>query len=128
MTITEMKLQIREYCLKIILNSKKENWQNYKYEINNIEVTISDSWWFNVKIYHDKDHQQINCEIYFNSDKFLFVCNKKERQEIKKLKEKHHEIMHYLKNKQLYDSTLITYNLLPIKEIRKNKLENIKNI
>jgi hypothetical protein len=51
--------------------------------------------------------------------------SKKGRKENNLIKRKYKEVRSYFENKHEYEAALETYNLLPIKELRKKKLEKI---
>ena len=135
MTIEEMQKEIRQYCLNLILNSTFEDWSNRKLIKNNIIIEINSDGCLNAftaKIYTDNSYQNKDTEIEFQVPGLptlpLWCCAHKERsKEKRKIKQKHKEIFSYLCNKSLYEGTLKTYNLLPIKELRKKKLNNINN-
>jgi uncharacterized protein (DUF1330 family) len=137
MTVDEMKNEIRTYCLNLILNSKAQDWDtNNRYIKDNIIIKFdsSDKYrnYFDVHIYREyKDgnfRTQVTSIEFKKNVKFWF--NSKERKETKLLKKKYFEIKNYFKNKQEYDRALEAYKLLPLTQLRKNKLNvlNKKNV
>ena len=127
MTAEEMKKEVRTYCLDLIFNSKVEDWsdRNCRYYKDNMIIVLSNNSnttiYFTVYIYKDNTLQYKVTEIEFKKNtKFWFSSD-----EAKKIKKKYHEIIKYFDNKKEYDSALETYKLLPIKQLRKNKLKNL---
>lgn len=127
-----MEKEIRDYCLSVILNSTIENWtimsgygskEMYK---NNIRVMMCSGknykHVFTAFIYTDSKFITQDREIGFEIG---WCWNKQERKERKAIENKWDEIDSYFKNKSEYERAVRTYNLLPIKELRKKKLQNI---
>ena len=135
MTIDEMKKNIREYCLKLIINSKIEDWKKYDdsgkcYLEDNFIIFMSNSiketdFIFKVEIYTNDTLKTKSGIVDFKDERVLF--NRTRKKEIKILRKKQSEIVYYSYNKEDYEKTLSTYNLLPIKVLRKNKLEKIND-
>ena len=135
MTIEQMNKEVRDYCLSIIFNSTIEDWNMIKpYQSkqlfkNNIRIVMHDGksykHVFTAYIFTDSTFTTKNREIGFEID---WCWNKEQRKERKSIENKWDEINSYFTNKQNYEDALKTYNLLPIKEIRKKKLKNINDI
>lgn len=131
--ITEKQIQkeIENISTNLIINSNNNEWKikffNGHYEYprtillikNNIkiETIIQDNpKYFNVKIFTDNTFSILDTEIEL---RFNWCLNKIKRNERKLLKEKFKELKSYQASK--------IYNLLPIKELRKMKLEKIQD-
>lgn len=120
-----MKEEVRQYCLNLVLNSKIEDWTSDKdVVINNIIIDYAYEV-LRVKIYKDNTHKEIKDEIQFHIYPTIFIWSKKGRKENNLIKRKYKEVRSYFENKHEYEAALETYNLLPIKELRKKKLEKI---
>jgi hypothetical protein len=137
MTVDEMKNEIRTYCLNLILNSKVQDWDIHdRYMKDNIMINLKSTNthhnYFEAHIYKEYKEGCFRTEItsieFKKNVKFWF--NSKERKETKLLKKKYFEIKNYFKNKQEYDRALEAYKLLPLTQLRKNKLNvlNKKNV
>lgn len=132
MTIEQMEKDVRDYCLSIILNSTIENWTILKgygsknLFKNNIRIVMHSGknykHIFTAHIYTDTTFQSEDSEIGFEIG---WCWNKEKRLERKSIENKWEEINSYFTNKEKYEAALKTYKLLPIKEIRKKKLQNI---
>jgi len=124
MTLDNMKNEVRVYCLNLILNSNVEDWVKYIMIKDNIKIEINKGYTniFSAKIYTDNTLYIFDSDVDFRID---WCWNKKERTERHKINQKFKEIDLYLMNKQEYENTVKTYNLLPIKELRRNKLKSI---
>lgn len=138
MTIEEMNNEIRDYCLRLIFESDIADWQVSKYNSrilikNNIIIRVNpkgNPYAFTATIYTDNTFSNQNKEIQFEGFSIprcpkLFARNKKRYEEKEKLEEIKEKLNKHFDNIQLYKSTLETYNLLPIKELRKKKLQNL---
>lgn len=127
MTTQEMMKEVRQYCLKLLVNSKNEDWHNYGYSKDNMfcqmsKPKYSEDYYFTVCIYEDnKFHNEINA-VTFKKYPWYKLIKLKER---KLIRNKYKEIIKYFNNKKAYDTALLTYKLLPISEIRKNKLKSL---
>ena len=130
MTSKELKNEIRQYCLNLILNSNTEDWNWITYRcikdnvVLNINMIKGNIEGFIVSIYTDTTFTHVDYTVEFD-DRVLWFCNKKEKEEIKKIRIKYRELHDYLKDKNECDKLKKTYNLLPIKKIRKDKLDKI---
>jgi len=132
MTIEQMEKDIRNYCLSIILNSNVENWAIQKgygsKELfkNNIRIVMHSGknyqHIFTAYIYTDTTYQITDREIGFEIG---WCWNKEKRKERESIENKWDEINSFFTNKEKYEAAVKTYNLLPIKELRKKKLQNI---
>jgi len=122
MSVKEMEKEINDYVVGLILKSNFEDWNNMEMAIKNIHIFMMDnlSSKFIVKI-HDKNNN-FNKQIDLKTN---FCWDKEKRRQRKQVKQKHSELLNFYKNKKEYEKTLETYNLLPVNEIRKKKLENI---
>lgn len=123
-----MKEEVWQYCLTLVLNSKIEDWNSDKeFIINNLIIDYGYEY-FRVKIYKDNTHKEAKDEITFHIyTPFLsiFIWSRKRRKENNLIKKKYKEVKSYFENKSEYEAAFETYNLLPIKELRKKKLEKI---
>jgi hypothetical protein len=104
----ELENGIRDYCINLILNSTIEDWNvNDQFIVDNIRISHV-SWGFIVRIYADK-------HLIKEKKKLDFRTNGISLNKTNKL----------LKEKHDYIEQIIIYNLLPIKELRKQKLQSI---
>ena len=123
MEINKIYEEVHDYCYNLILNSKKEDWVSNMIIIDNIKIEIFYNKRFNINIYKDNSN---SCSYYnFNINiKYIFcIFNKK----LKKLRNKYKEIKFFIENKEKCEKAIQIYNLLPIKELRKKKLNEINN-
>jgi len=126
MDIKNIKNEIRIYCMNLILNSNVKDWNEYSYYKDNFAINIDKNSFniFTVIIYEETGLRRTrNHVVEFDIN---WCWNRKERQNRFKLRKKFEEIDSYIINKKDYEDTLKTYSLLPIKELRRNKLEFIK--
>lgn len=126
MEINKIYEEVHDYCYNLILNSKKEDWINNIIIIDNIKIEIFYNKRFHINIYKDNSNI-MNSYSYYNFNiniKYIFcIFNKK----LKKLRNKYKEIKFFIENKEKYEMAVQIYNLLPIKELRKKKLNQINN-
>lgn len=129
MTTEEMKTEVRTYCFNLIINSNLQDWdERYRtYKKDNMYVKMSsyntDDVYFVISIYKDESLKEEVSSIEFKRKTNLF--NFKEKKEIKSIRNKFNEIKNFFQNKKEYNNALAVYNLLPIRQIRKNKLKAI---
>lgn len=121
MDFKKIEKEINNFIKTSIINSKVEDWKDNRIVIgenNNICIQAY-SGDFSIQIYRGN-----NSKIY---DKVIKI-NKKSFFTNYKLYKKHKEIRFYNDNQEKYEYWSECYNLLPIKNIRKEKLKNISNM
>lgn len=126
MEINKIYEEVHDYCYNLILNSKKEDWVSNMIIIDNIKIEIFYNKRFHINIYNDNSATMNRYSTYeFNIDIDYIYCifNKK----LKKLRKKYKEIKFFIENKEKCEKAIQIYNLLPIKELRKKKLNEINN-
>ena len=131
MTVEQMNKEIRDYCLSLILKSIVTDWKKEDYRQiikDNIRITMASnkdySERFKVYIYTDNSLKNENSTIVFDSGWSPF--NREKRKERKLVQKKWDEIYEFFENKSNYERAIKTYNLLPIKELRRKKLQIIE--
>lgn len=126
MTAKEIDEEVRTWCINTIVSSRLEDWNEKKvYLKDNIQFEYSDNW-IKAEIYQKSSNTRLETYYFHHCwlgplSKIIRTKNSYEQQKLinNKLKE--------LKNKADYDRVLNVYNSLPIKEIRRKKLEEIEN-
>jgi len=97
-------------------------------------ASYSPDKYFIVKIYKNTNYNdleyQFNLGTKFYLTKFESIFPNKETKKLikltKLLSQKHHEIEKYIKNRAAFNEISAVYKLLPVKHLRKKKLENLK--
>jgi hypothetical protein len=134
LTTGEMKQEIRDFCINLILDSNVTDWINSALIVDNIEICLG----FN---YDEKFEASIYVDSSFNEKVYVIDISfygpklpifKKVSEELKKeielrksLKKKYDEIKQYLNDKSEFDKMSKVYKLLPVKYLRKKKLDNL---
>lgn len=119
----ELQQEIDDYFYNLILNSTFETWTDAKLVEDNIKIVLEYGM-FKVNVYTDNTHKSEHTWFYIDTS---WSWKKEKRKKNRILKRKLKEIESYFNNTEGYIKTLKTYNLLPIKEQRKRKLQEIKN-
>lgn len=120
MTIDQMEKEIIDYGKSLIFNSNNQDWQFEKdapcYIKNNIKIEMFPRS-FCINVYTDNSLTSLK-NYFWLYHTFTFFNSER-----KILHKRYKELSSYKE----YDKMTETYNLLPIKQIRKKKIENINN-
>jgi hypothetical protein len=127
--VKKKEYQINKYCLDLVMYSDIEEWYEFggdRYITKgNIEIYCKPKFFY-IKIRYDNEYfNSVSYEhtIYFNIKSFRqYGFNY-----MRRLRVKRDYINSYLKNKKEIERVNLVYNSLPVKKIRKDKLENLKN-
>jgi len=132
-TEKEMEREISIYIDNLILNSKFEDWDNPNKEMikGNIHINISSlDYLFSIYVRdpnHNTGGKVISIEVgsySYSRDTYKWwdIKSRIKRIEIARKRE---EILNFFSKKSMNETTKRVYNLLPVKEQRKEKLKEI---
>lgn len=137
MTYDQLMKDIKDYCIKHILSSNLLDWSNKNnssitFILHNMRITADNvkgkngkmikSRSFYINVYSDSTLTDKVMEFRLPVE-FSF----KNMRENRALLKKHKEIEFFVKNRYRYDCAQKAHNLLPIAELRRKKLNSIKD-